>query len=181
MQQERSIRDRKVAKTANLFVRATVFSVVGRFPDAMKSGGDVYWTRRATTLGHRLVYARQAEVAHPTRRLRDLLRKQYRVGKGRYDRYILEHAAGGSRGTPRPATTRLIIESVRPPGWSFLLEAMHRHGIQVGLAWLLCVWAVGWLCRLTTALGSAHRWSEHRVRNSGRRATGEAATPADLA
>jgi glycosyltransferase AglE len=166
MQQEWSIRDRSYAATANLFIRTAIFAVVGMFPDTMKSGGDVYWTRRATSLGQRLIYARRAEVAHPTRRLCDLLTKHYRVGKGRYDCYLLEHAAERNGETHEialfPATTwRLFTAVLRPPGWSRLRYAMQRHGIEGGTARLLRVWSVGWLCRLTSALGWAHRWSDY--------------------
>jgi GT2 family glycosyltransferase len=185
MQHERNIRERSVAKTANLFVRGAVFAVVGPFPDTMQSGGDVYWTGRATALGRRLVYAPRAEVAHPARRLRELLAKQYRVGQGHYDRYVLEAAAALPRGAhehaPRHATTpRPFLHSLRPRPLSFIRAGMQRHGLTAGPARLLHVWAVGLLCRLTTALGSAGRWSQYR--GSDRRGVpGPATTPPDLA
>ena len=82
MQIEQNIQERKVCKTANLFVQKYVFQSVGLFPNGLKSGGDVIWTKKATDIGFKLVYAAEAEVLHPARRLLPLLKKQYRVGRG---------------------------------------------------------------------------------------------------
>lgn len=82
MQIEQNITARNVSKTANLFVRSTVFEKVGLFPQDCQSGGDVAWTGLTTRTGCRLVYEHGAEVAHPARKLMALLKKQYRVGKG---------------------------------------------------------------------------------------------------
>lgn len=78
------------AKTANLFVRATVVERIGEFPAELRSGGDVYWSRTVTESGFRLVYAAEAVVEHPPREFRELLKKQYRVGKGHLDLWRLE-------------------------------------------------------------------------------------------
>jgi len=82
MQMERDIRTRGVAKTANLFVRREVFDRVGPFPSKVRSGGDVQWTWAATSAGHKLVFAPEAEVAHPARGWIEAFKKQIRVGKG---------------------------------------------------------------------------------------------------
>jgi glycosyltransferase involved in cell wall biosynthesis len=82
MQIEENIIRRKVSKTANLFVRSVVFKKIGFFPSRLQSGGDVIWTGLATKNGYNLVYTHRAEVSHPARKLRALMKKQYRVGKG---------------------------------------------------------------------------------------------------
>lgn len=82
MQIKENIEQRGVAKTANLFVRRTVFDTVGLFPSYTGSGGDVLWTGNATKRGLKLVYAENAEIHHPARMLPDLLKKQLRVGDG---------------------------------------------------------------------------------------------------
>lgn len=74
--------NRGVAKTANLFTRAEVVDKIGTFPEHLISGGDVYWTKTATSSGFELVYEPDAVVRHPARQLGPLLKKQYRVGKG---------------------------------------------------------------------------------------------------
>lgn len=59
---------RGVAVTANLMVRADVFDQVGLFDDALFSGGDIEWNRRATSMGCTLKYSGTVIVKHPARR-----------------------------------------------------------------------------------------------------------------
>jgi hypothetical protein len=54
---------------------------------------------------------------------------------------------------------------------------MARQGIDTTATRSLRVWGAGWLCRLTTALGSAARWAECRMQGEGRGASDEAALP----
>lgn len=79
-----------VGKTANLFARKTVVDEIGLFPQHLKSGGDVYWTKAATDAGITLVYAADSTVSHPSRRLHPLLKKMYRVGKGSAEMWQLD-------------------------------------------------------------------------------------------
>jgi len=53
---------RKVAKTANLLVRRAVFEAIGPFPEGLRSGGDIRWTRQATAAGYQLVFCEAAMV-----------------------------------------------------------------------------------------------------------------------
>lgn len=80
---EASIRDTNSAPTANLFVKTHVFKKTGVFSNYLKSGGDIQWTKRATDNGFSLIYAPKAVVKHPTRKLKDLLKKSFRIGTGR--------------------------------------------------------------------------------------------------
>ena len=89
MRNDKSVRD-GMAKTANVFVRVSVVDDIGPFPNHFISGGDVQWTRKATNAGYRLVYGENAIVRHPSRSLNDLLKKQYRVGKGQIQVWSLE-------------------------------------------------------------------------------------------
>lgn len=83
MQVESDIKNRGVAKTANLFSRREVFDEIGLFP-MVKSGGDVKWTRKATQNSFNLVYSEKAIVRHPARRFVSSMKKQFRVGKGKH-------------------------------------------------------------------------------------------------
>lgn len=161
MQQERNIRERGVAKTANLLVRAAVFGSVGPFPAALPSGGDVHWTGRATGAGFRLVYAPEAEVTHPTRRLLALLGKQYRVGRGRYRldaaRWLERQVDGPT--PPRPLGPRGVVRSqlrrLRPPPLGYIRTALeHRDGAVPPPGRLVRVWTAGWLASVSTAAGA---------------------------
>jgi hypothetical protein len=68
-----------VAKTANLFVKISLFDEIGMFPHHATSGGDVQWTAMATRAGHKLVYTPCAIVKHLARTLNELLKKQYNI------------------------------------------------------------------------------------------------------
>jgi len=70
------------APTANLFVCASVVQNIGPFPNTVRSGGDMIWTRTAISKGHVLAYAENAVVQHPARYFRELLKKAFRVGTG---------------------------------------------------------------------------------------------------
>lgn len=80
-----SVRERQIGFTANLFVRKEVFEKIGKFSEQLTSGGDVLFTSQATSAGFEIVYACEAVVEHPTRGFGSLLRKAFRVGKGKAD------------------------------------------------------------------------------------------------
>ena len=156
MQQERDIVIRKIAKTANLFVRASVFSEIGLFP-RVQSGADVFWTHVATSKGHSLVFAPAAEVTHPTRRLAQSLFKAFRVGRGRHDRYVLEcelQRRGSGIAATRPDHG---WKDFKPPHWSTLKRTMQERHLPVNRIRVLRTWTAGWLYRIVMALGSRCR------------------------
>ncbi|QDY71568.1 glycosyltransferase family 2 protein [Qingshengfaniella alkalisoli] len=62
--------------TANLLTPRSVFEAVGPFRNEVAE--DVDWCHRATALGHKLVYADEWRVAHPTRQDWAALRKKWR-------------------------------------------------------------------------------------------------------
>ena len=74
---------RGICGGANMFVKSSVFDSIGMFPSNVKSGGDVFFTKKATISGFKLVYAPKAIVYHPARRFWPLARKMFRVGKGK--------------------------------------------------------------------------------------------------
>lgn len=89
MRNEKSIRERGVGKTANLFVVRSVFERIGLFPNHLASGGDVYYTAKTTAAGYRIRYSPEARVKHPTRFLGALLRKEFRTGIGKTSIHLL--------------------------------------------------------------------------------------------
>lgn len=46
-----SVNNRKVAKTARLFIKKSVYDKIGLFPEKVRSGADVRWTKKATNAG----------------------------------------------------------------------------------------------------------------------------------
>ncbi len=89
MRNDQSVQD-GVAKTANVIVRRAVVEDIGPFPQHLPSGGDVHWTGAATDAGYRLMYGADVIVRHPSRQFTELLRKQYRVGKGQIQIWRLD-------------------------------------------------------------------------------------------
>ena len=72
------------AKTANMFVRSSLFEKVGLFDDSLYSGEDVRWTAKAVSNGAVLNYNPEVIVYHPVRNnLREIGSKCFRVGYGK--------------------------------------------------------------------------------------------------
>ena len=147
MQIESNIRGRNVAKTANLFVKSSLFDKVGMFPDRVKSGGDVQWTANATGNGFYLVYAPNAIVKHPARSLKSLLKKQYRVGKGQVHIWIAEGRSSRKFISP-------IFKMFLPPRLSFTKNLLDQKGIAEMNKNILSIWCVSYLCNVSTRLGT---------------------------
>ncbi len=79
---ERSIRKQKTAKTANVFARKKVFESVGLFSEQNKSGGDTEWTARAVHAGFSIAFGLDAIVMHEARNFNELIKKHFRIGTG---------------------------------------------------------------------------------------------------
>jgi glycosyltransferase AglE len=141
-----NIRHHGVAKTANLLAHRKVFDAVGLFPAEVRSGGDIAWTGRATAAGFRLVFAEPAEVRKRPRRLRALLKKQRRVGRG-HVRLWRENGEGAVRiasrslGSFLPRPPLKYRGLVRARG----LEAYERSDVRL--------WLTGWMATIATGTG----------------------------
>lgn len=139
-----SVETKGVAKTANLIVRNEVFTRIGLFPEGLRSGGDVRWTRQAVSAGLKLAFAENAVVRKAPRNWTDLLKKQWRVAKGQPAIWKEQgknvRIAGLLRGMiipPRIHTTRRKAEDL-------LLETLGRS-VSLTIPLLLRIW----LLRLT--------------------------------
>jgi glycosyltransferase AglE len=146
LEMENNIRERGVAKTANLFFHRRVFEEVGPFPAWLRSGGDVWWTGKASRAGFRIVYAPEARVVKPARSFMALLKKQYRVGQGQPE---LWRAAGGSW----PAMMVRLLKGFYPPSPRSIRRSVHQRGIAEMETALGSLWCIAWACRLTTNAG----------------------------
>lgn len=104
------VTQRSQATTANLFVRRRVFDTVGLFPE-LTSGEDSILTFRSVQEGFRLIYEPALVVGHPTKLLRGLLQKAWRVG----DVYADIMRAEG-RSTGRAVSTPFASFLPRRPG-----------------------------------------------------------------
>jgi glycosyltransferase involved in cell wall biosynthesis len=87
VQMEESIKLRKEAKTANLWVKIDLFERFGKFREGVRSGEDVRWTSSCTQAEVELYYAEECIVRKFSRGMSELLSKQYRIGKGQVTRW----------------------------------------------------------------------------------------------
>lgn len=140
--------NRGVAATCNLFVKAEIFNRIGLFPDNVKSGGDVQWTRKATENGCSLIYAPDAVVYHPARMLGELLKKLYRVSIGMGQILI-------SKQSSKTQIARAVIGRLKPYRISYAKQLIAKKGFEQMNNKLVRIWIVAILCRSIMALGLA--------------------------
>jgi glycosyltransferase involved in cell wall biosynthesis len=142
----RQIETKRACMTANLLARREVFDAIGPFEATVRSGGDGRWTRKATDAGFSLVFASDARVAKPARRLGSLLAKGYRIGRGL-------PAAWREWGEIRGGTGRQILSQMRPPPRRAVRERVHERGLVDAERRITAVWWVSWLLGLARAAG----------------------------
>lgn len=134
------------AATANLFVKASIFKDIGMFRDDVQSGGDMMWTRLAKSSGYTIIYVPEVVVSHPTRRMKELFRKGFRLGAGTYGIYRSE---GISR-------TKMLLQSLRslfPPRLEPTRDLILQRGTDLHKGRTGAIWWVSYLCRVGRGLG----------------------------
>lgn len=122
----------KAAMTANLFVKKKVIDAVGKFPEGLRSGGDVRWTKIATNKGFELRFCEQATVYKKARSYWALLKKQWRVSKAHPHMWEKE-------GRQKPISRYFIafLRVGRPRSIKAMI--MNKHG-QLYLNRLYSIW-----------------------------------------
>ncbi len=145
MQIESNIKERGVAKTANLFVKLSVFEEIGLFPPDFISGGDVYWTAKANKNGFKINYSDKAIVKHPARTLKGLLKKQFRVGIGIKKVWIAE-------GNSKNKNFIFLLKFYLPARLSSIKKRLQKKQ-EISKVKLLNIWFVSYLCNIFTGIG----------------------------
>ena len=143
---ENNVQENGVAKTGNLFVHREVFESIGNFPGHLRSGGDVLWTGRATQAGFQLIYSRETEVLKSARKLKALLKKQFRVGRGKSFIHIEQNR-------PLQELGLQILARFRPCRPSRIQELIQKRGTPDMEDKLLKLWVITCLCLYSTNLG----------------------------
>ncbi len=146
MQMEDCIRKRGEAKTANLFCTRACFDKVGRFPDDVTSGGDVIWTRNATSAGLRLVYSPNAIVEHPARDMQELKQKQIRVGFGQMEIFR-------RNGRSKTSVFRDTLARLLPPLPWKIRRYIKKNPIVAQQKYYWKIWYVRWIVGVALAKG----------------------------
>lgn len=146
LQVKKNIENRQLTVTANLFAHRTVFDAIGYFDSSLKSGGDFKWTKKATDSGFKLIYAPDAEISHPTRHFRSLVKKGYRVGAGQLDLQLDQNIALW-------AVIRHSIRQMLPPNpWryrQFILDSENDEARQH----IPSILFIAWICNIAKSLG----------------------------
>jgi len=148
MQVEDNIRERGVAKTANLFAKKNIFNKIGLFPEDVQSGGDVQWTAKATSKGFKLLYNSKAIVLHPARKFKEIIKKQYRVGKGMP--LIWKNNKGMKNQKPFYIN---LIRLMVPHRLNALKNRLKNRGNKNMSKKIFQVWVVAYICKLSTLFG----------------------------
>jgi glycosyltransferase involved in cell wall biosynthesis len=137
-----NVRKRGVAKTANLFVPKSLFEAVGLFSEGIRSGGDVQWTSRVTKEGYTLGFCEDAVVRKPARGLSALIKKQWRVGRGKTNIENPEHGKiynfARSFNPPKVANLKSSIESTK---------YQRPEGLDVDVS-ILNIWLCKYIVRI---------------------------------
>jgi glycosyltransferase involved in cell wall biosynthesis len=112
------------AATANMWARRDAFERYGCFNAALRAGGDAEFGKRAVAAGARLRYADDVVVHHPPRTaLRQLARKEFRIGHGHGERMYQRDAS-----TRGDAVWCTDLRMWLPPRDVQGLERLRRRG-----------------------------------------------------
>ena len=144
MNNGRLIEERGCSVTANLLVRRAVFDEIGPFPQQLVSGGDTAWTGRATENGYHLKYCPDAVVNHPTRSLRESLRKHRRLGYGEGQRL---------HGTSRSHQAKRLLISLLPRPISYIKTDLEHNDLQYTPPLIAKLFMISWIGRLIQGYG----------------------------
>jgi hypothetical protein len=153
------IANQRVCATSNLFVRKHVFDMIGLFPDNVRSGGDVTWTRKATNRGFKIVYVPDAEVHKQARKLAPLLKKQYRVGRGLPRSWRERGYSAFQIGYP-------TIRGLFPPPLWYVLHKIRERGTSDMFQRLFAIWLVTWVYNASKSVGTIHVLAESLLHKS---------------
>jgi glycosyltransferase involved in cell wall biosynthesis len=131
--------NRGTCATCNMFIRKKVFDTIGLFPQHIRSGGDVYYSKKATDSGFSLVYAPQAIVYHPARTLGPLIKKTFRVGVGKAE---IKKMAQKNIGHEKIKTVQSggIADLISPAA---LRKRISKRGYAVSAMMFWRIWLIG--------------------------------------
>lgn len=145
LEMEQKIADKGVAKTGNLIVRKNIFDEIGLFPHNVRSGGDVWWTGKASEAGFKIEYYHDVAIKKRARKFLPLIKKQFRVGKGKGRNLLLEEN-----------TTRIIkelIKGFRPLSDKVICELIDRRGQEGDYDYRFKLRVMSFLCRSAMNFG----------------------------
>lgn len=143
---QKTVRNFGVAKTACLAVSSKAIEVVGLFEEKIRSGGDVLWTSKSTSLGFTTVFVPDWVVKKESRDTRGLIKKQLRVSSGWYKIWQ-------KNGTFLPNFVKRVLLFFIPPNPLQLFHTAKRRQVNLSFADKVSITLLGWLLRLVSAVG----------------------------
>jgi len=150
IQMERSVLERQVAYTANLFVKKSVFSKTGLFEEGVRSGGDVRFCKKANSEGYSVTYCEKAVVFKEARSYSALFNKKIRTGRGYYYTWISEKKAGEKWYSN-------FLRVLKPQGFS----ALRAHE-KVRFYNIFTVWIVIYTARIAEQISFILEYQRNR-------------------
>lgn len=146
IQMKSSIEEKGVAKTANLWVKKHVIDTVGAFIEGERSGDDVGFTSRCISAGMKLVFCETCITYKFARGLKELLKKQFRVGKGKANLWHRNKELSKNI----KSAWRYILP-ISPWGFKRLLK--RNQYTKYGLFMIFRAYAASYLCMQGTLWG----------------------------
>lgn len=151
IQVEKSVRERQVAYTANLFVKKEILSKIGTFEEGIRSGGDVRFCKKATNSGFTISYCDSSVVYKEARSINALMAKKIRTGRGYYYTWVNERSEG------EKWYSNLIRMVFKVPSFKQILQ--HP---EVNWTNLLAVWSVIYFLRIAEQLAFIAEFGRNR-------------------
>ena len=143
---ERTVKVSRTAKTACLGISRETFFDVGAFDEGVRSGGDVSWTAKYSASGGNISFHEDWIVYKQSRSTFDLIEKQVRVAKG-------WPALWKAKGNLAPEFVKKVILCFFPPNPVSLFKAANRRGVSLSMKDKMKLVCLGWVLRLVSAYG----------------------------
>jgi len=143
---EKQVKERGVAVTASLFVKAVLFDEIGKFKEGAKTAEDGIWTWKAThKYGYRLEFSTNSRAIKKAKTFHKLLKKQWREAKG----YPVFWKLQGIR----PPIYKKLIKSLLPYHPGRLNKLLRNIDFEPGFIQKVRLYFVAWAIWVTMSVG----------------------------
>ncbi|MEX0770569.1 MAG: glycosyltransferase [Balneolaceae bacterium] len=143
---EKYVNEEQASLGGNLFFHRKVLDTMGDFPVDIRTGMDIYWSRKAVDAGFKIGYCPESTVYSVARTWGSTLRKSYRVGMG----HPLTMQAAGKN---RPAILYHILRTFLPPSPLNLYRRIKKRGENRTLFYFPVLWLMDYGKKLAMAAG----------------------------
>lgn len=143
-----SIERRQSMIGGNLFIRKQVIDALGKFPEGLRSGGDIRWTSMATSRGFKLVFCECAVVYIKPRSFGKFLGKMWRFGKARPQRWEEENV--------KINLLKLFLNAFRPPARSAVRKFISERGEPYMEKYHIRLWLYHYAARVVQGIGNVY-------------------------